>query len=145
MYSSTVPLTSTLDGGGWSTPRPGRLPRAKPGTHCIGGEAGWAPGPVWTGAENLAPNGFRSPDRLARSESLYWLSYPGPHNDFKNFSPNQTIFQRVSVLGHCHLQEILTCLLATIRLFYNSGVVANKIDFFSFFIRKKVYVLISRA
>ena len=23
-------------------------------------EAGWAPEPVWTGAENLAPTGFRS-------------------------------------------------------------------------------------
>jgi hypothetical protein len=42
-------------------------------------EGGWAPGPVWTGAENLAPNGIRSPDRPARSESLYRLSYPGPH------------------------------------------------------------------
>ena len=30
-------------------------------------------------AENLAPTGFRSPDRSARSESLYRLSYPGPH------------------------------------------------------------------
>ena len=26
-------------------------------------EAGWAPGPVWTDAENLAPTGIRSPDR----------------------------------------------------------------------------------
>ena len=26
-------------------------------------EAGWAPGPVWTGAENLALTGIRSPDR----------------------------------------------------------------------------------
>jgi len=25
-------------------------------------EAGWAPGPVWTGEENLAPTGIRSPD-----------------------------------------------------------------------------------
>jgi hypothetical protein len=41
-------------------------------------EAGWAPGPVWAGAENLAPTGIRSPDRPARSESLYRLSYPGP-------------------------------------------------------------------
>ena len=41
-------------------------------------EAGWAPGPVWTGAGNLAPTGIRSPDRPARSESLYRLSYPGP-------------------------------------------------------------------
>ena len=40
--------------------------------------AGWAPGPVWIGAENLAPTGIRSPDRPARSESLYRLSYPGP-------------------------------------------------------------------
>ena len=38
-------------------------------------EAGWAPGPVWTGAENLAPTGIRSPDRPARSQSLYRLSY----------------------------------------------------------------------
>ena len=38
-------------------------------------EAGWAPGPVWTVAEI----GIRSPDRQARSESLYRLSYPGPH------------------------------------------------------------------
>jgi len=36
-------------------------------------EAGWAPGPVWTGAENLAPTGIRSPDRPTRSESLYRL------------------------------------------------------------------------
>jgi hypothetical protein len=38
--------------------------------------AGWAPGLVWTGAENLAPTGIRSPDRPARSQSLYRLSYP---------------------------------------------------------------------
>jgi len=39
-------------------------------------EAGWAPGPVWTGAENLAPTGIRSLDLLARNQSLYRLSYP---------------------------------------------------------------------
>jgi hypothetical protein len=32
-------------------------------------EVGWAPGPVWTVAENLASTGIRSPDRPARSES----------------------------------------------------------------------------
>ena len=41
-------------------------------------EAGWAPGPVWIGAENLAPTGIRSPDRPAHSKSLYQLNYPGP-------------------------------------------------------------------
>ena len=41
-------------------------------------EAGWAPGPVWTGAENLAAAGIRSPDRPTHSESLYRLRYLGP-------------------------------------------------------------------
>jgi hypothetical protein len=40
-------------------------------------EAGWASGPVWTGAENLASTGIRSPDLSARNESLYRLHYPG--------------------------------------------------------------------
>ena len=39
-------------------------------------EAGWAPGPLWTGAENVVPTGIRSPDRPARSRSLYRLRYP---------------------------------------------------------------------
>ena len=41
-------------------------------------EVGWALWSVWTGAENLAPTGIRSPDLPARSESLYRLNYPGP-------------------------------------------------------------------
>jgi len=36
------------------------------------------PGPVWTGAENLAHTKIRSPDRPSRSESLYRLNYRGP-------------------------------------------------------------------
>ena len=39
-------------------------------------ENGWAPEPVWTGAENLGPTGIRSPNRPARSQSLYRLRYP---------------------------------------------------------------------
>ena len=37
-------------------------------------EAGWVPGPVWTGGKSL-PTGTRSPDRPARSQSLYRLNY----------------------------------------------------------------------
>jgi hypothetical protein len=37
-------------------------------------EDGRAPGPAWTGGENLGPTGIRSPDRLARSQSLHRLS-----------------------------------------------------------------------
>ena len=47
-------------------------------------EAGWAPGPVLTDAENLAPTGIRSPDRPARTESLYRLSYRGPPINLQN-------------------------------------------------------------
>ena len=35
----------------------------------IAQEAGWTPGLVWTGAENLVSTGFRSPDRPAQSLS----------------------------------------------------------------------------
>ena len=38
----------------------------------------WAPGPVWTGAENIAPTRIRSLDRPLPSVSLYRLSYRGP-------------------------------------------------------------------
>ena len=41
-------------------------------------EAGWVSGPVCTGAENLAPTGIRSPDRPARRQWLYRLSYHSP-------------------------------------------------------------------
>ena len=55
-------------------------PAALPPGNTIIQEAGWTSGPVWTGAENLAPppTGTRSPDRPALSESLYRLRYPGP-------------------------------------------------------------------
>ena len=49
---------------GWGasvTPRPIFTPGKDPVP--IVQKAGWAPGPVWTGAENLAPTGIRSPDR----------------------------------------------------------------------------------
>jgi hypothetical protein len=43
------------------TPLSGRFTTGKrPGTHCTVQDAGWAPGPVWTSAENLASTGIRS-------------------------------------------------------------------------------------
>ena len=63
---------------GWGvsiTPRPLFTPGKDPVP--IVQEAGWATGPVWTGAENFAPTGIRTLDRRARSKSLYRLCYPG--------------------------------------------------------------------
>jgi hypothetical protein len=69
-------ITRALYGGEGSASRPGRsLPPGKD-TVPILQEAGWAPGPVWTGAENLVPTGSRSPDRPASSQSLYRLRNP---------------------------------------------------------------------
>ena len=75
-YSSTLSLTSVLDRG-WmvnATLRP--LYAREWDLVPIMWEAGWISGPVWTGVENLAPTGIRSPDCQARSKSLYRLCYP---------------------------------------------------------------------
>jgi len=68
-------MTTALEGGEGSASRPGRS--LLPGKNAVlfVQEAGCAPGPVWTGAENLAPTGIRFPDRPARSQSLYRLRY----------------------------------------------------------------------
>jgi len=62
---------------GWAvntTLRP-LCPRKRPGTHCIRGWMGPRAGIDWYG--NFALIGVRTPDRPARSESLYRLHYPG--------------------------------------------------------------------
>ena len=61
---------------GWvvsSTPRP----HFTPGKDLVPilQEAGWVPGPVWTGGKSR-PHRDSIPDRPARSQSLYRLSYP---------------------------------------------------------------------
>ena len=67
---------------GWGvsvTPRPLFIPGKDPVP--IVQEAGWTPGPIWTGAENLAPNGIRSPHLPGSSQSVYWLRYPAHCGD----------------------------------------------------------------
>jgi len=62
-------LTSALEGGEGSALRPGRTLPPRKDPVSIVQETGWALGQVWTGAENLASNGIRSPDRSARRQS----------------------------------------------------------------------------
>jgi hypothetical protein len=77
--------TSALEG---SAPRPGRFTPGK-GPVPIVQETGWAPGPVWTCAKNLALTWIRSPDRPARSQSLPRLNYPAHlwKASHRNFPP----------------------------------------------------------
>ena len=63
-------------GGGGSAPRPALFAAEKDPVPIVQ-EAGWAPGSVWKGAENLISTGIRFPDRPARSGSLYRQSYRG--------------------------------------------------------------------
>ena len=69
-------MTTALEGGEGSASRPRPLFTPRKATEPIAQKAGWPPGWVWTGSENLAPTGIRSPDRPARSQSLYRLHYP---------------------------------------------------------------------
>ena len=78
MYSCTLSLNSKPDMGAWSTPRPGRFTPGKDSVPIVQ-EAGWAPGPFWTDAENLAPTEIRPAERPAPSASLYRPSYPGSY------------------------------------------------------------------
>ena len=73
-YSSTLSLTYALDLVGVKRHLSAALSLGKrPGTHIIGSWV-WT---VWTGAGKFSPTGIRSPDRPARSESLYRLIYSG--------------------------------------------------------------------
>ena len=80
MCSSNISLTSALDEGGLLASHPGRFTPGERDPVSIVEESRWAPGPVWTGAENIVFTGIQSPDRSVRSESLYRLSYSGPRN-----------------------------------------------------------------
>ena len=77
-YSSTLSLTSALDWLGGQRHAPAALPPGKircPLYRRLSGPQGRS-GRV---RKTSPPTGIRSPDRPARSESLYRLSYPGPH------------------------------------------------------------------
>ena len=72
LYSS---MTAALEGvSGQQYASAVLYPRERPAP--IVQEAGWTPGPVWTGGKS-SPTGIRSQHRPSRSQSLCRLSYPG--------------------------------------------------------------------
>ena len=97
------------------TPRPLFTPGKEP-VHIVQ-EAGWAPGPVWKCAENLAPTGIRSLDRPARSQSLYRLRYPAHfnymyHGYFKETAAENWPLYLSNTYGNpvlsVHIQQLIT-------------------------------------
>jgi len=77
MYIYTLSLTSALDRVVLLETRPDHFPSRK-WLRTPVKEAGCAPRPYRTGEENLSLTGIQSPDRPARSESLYRLRSRGP-------------------------------------------------------------------
>jgi hypothetical protein len=69
-------------------------------------EAGWVSGPVWTGAENLAPAGIRSPYRRRQSTDNLLLL-----NNLDNFNLERGTLQNLACMwkrGQCntHLSSL---------------------------------------
>jgi hypothetical protein len=91
-----------LESGGGSTLRPDPFTPEKDAVPIVQ-EAGWAPGPVWTCAKNLAPTGIRSPDRPPHSQSLYRLSYPGPTEGKERF--HKSISSRRNLSSFVHFKK----------------------------------------
>ena len=81
-----------------STPRPHFTPGKDPVP--ILQEAGWAPGPVWTGGKSR-PHQDSISDRPARSQSLHLLSYPVHKQKYykeKSYYNNESLTQTYQTL-----------------------------------------------
>jgi len=86
---------------GWvvsSTPRPHFTPGKDPVP--ILQEAGWAPGPVWTGGKSR-PNRDSIPGRPARSQSLYRQSYPAHKNTRGKVPSIPSLYLTCLLYGRC--------------------------------------------
>ena len=122
MYSCTLSLTSAIDGGRWSTTRPGRFTPRKD-TVSIVQESGWASGPVWTGAENLAPTGIRPSDRPTQSLTMLFRPTGNTAVQFNNTNNNNNNNNNTNA-GHLKIYTCL-CLHSLFPSKYLSAVVYN--------------------
>jgi hypothetical protein len=116
-------ITSALRWG-WvasTTPRP-LYPRKRPGTHCTGG---------WGRSRHPPSAGIRSPDRPARSESLYRLSYPGPiYADWGSALIRQWPLPPTSLTFH-HSQIILSFDVVMSESVVKYSIIKNQTTFLS--------------
>ena len=78
MYSTTLSLTSALEGVDGQRHSPTALPPGKT-RYPLYRRLGRPQGRAGRVRKISPPTGIRSLDRPARSESLYRLIYPGPH------------------------------------------------------------------
>ena len=97
-----------------STPRPHFTPGKEPVP--ILQEAGWAPGPVWTGRKSR-PHRDSIPDRPARSSVAIPTELPGPRKNNVQLSNPQTMRLRSARWMPRHTLRICnTCCLSTVTM-----------------------------
>ena len=84
-------MTAALEGGEWSAARPGRTLHPGKTRYPFYRRLGGPQGPSGR-AENLVLTGIRTPDRPARSQSLYRLSYPAHKNVLTHYKFPVTLF-----------------------------------------------------
>jgi len=77
-YSSTLSLTSVLDGGRWSAPRPGHFTPRKETRYSLYRRLGGLQDRSGQVGSILPPQWDSIPDLPARSGSLYRLRYSSP-------------------------------------------------------------------
>jgi hypothetical protein len=94
-------LTLTIDEGGWSTPRPGRFTPGKDPVPFVQ-EAGWVPGPVWTGSLDV----FERSSAIIDCFNTYVSSYR-PSQDLKicRESSSPEIIIKISIIMAVHLER----------------------------------------
>jgi len=74
-------------------------------------ETGWALGPVWTGAENLAPTGIRSPIQPVASRYTDWATRPT-----QSLKTGTNPFEGVATLTHYSGRVTQICVFNTVKL-----------------------------
>ena len=79
-----------LDGGVGLTPRPGRFTSGNEPVPTEY-EAGWAHGPVWTGAENLASTGIRIIILSCIANTLHRIACQNTTHKLFNFSSHEIL------------------------------------------------------
>jgi hypothetical protein len=96
-----------------ATPRP-LYPRGRDPVPFVQG-AGRAPGPVWTGAEKLAPTGIRFPECSARSE--HYNGYCTWRPVYIYGSISLKVFLKREMFETKVVEKIQTCILCSITIF----------------------------
>jgi hypothetical protein len=96
-------MTTALEGGEESSSRPGRsLPPGKDPVPIVQ-QAGWAPGPVWTGEENLVTTEIRSRTvQPVASHYTDWVTRPTCFTQTPSNLPHHSIFRNVNHLCGNH-------------------------------------------